>query len=886
MSTEKKDYKDSLNIPFTNFSMKADLPLKEEKFRQKWLDQEIYNKVLQKNKSNKPFILHDGPPYANGSLHMGHAFNKILKDIIVRFRSMQGFYSPYVPGWDTHGLPIENKILEQMAIAHTEIDSVELRKAATKYAASQIEIQKEEFKKLQLLSDLKEYYTTFNPKFEAQQLRLFKRMALNGIIYKGLKPVYWSPSSQSALAEAEVEYLDHTSPSIIVAFKVVQGNKLIEKNDYILIWTTTPWTLIANAGVAFGADFEYARVKVKNEYFILAKALLESVATLSKWENYEIINSFKGNEAIENILYQRPIKKDLTAPAVVSGHVTLESGTGIVHMAPLFGEDDFLIGKKYNLDMIMHIDDDGTISKEGDSFEGLFYQDANKEVGLFLEKEKALLSLKFMKHSYPHDWRTHKPIIYRGTPQFFCSIEKIKKEILTAIDDVKFYNTWSEKRLRQMIENRDDWTISRQRRWGVPIIVFYDENKNLIMQEDIFDYVIDLIEKYGSDIWFEKSTDELLPEQYRNKNWTREMDIMDVWFDSGSTSIGVDIDNVNPPFDMYLEGSDQYRGWFNSSLINSVAWRNKAPYKELLSHGFLVDEKGRKMSKSLGNGVAPLEITSKFGADILRLWVANSEYKNDVSISQNIIMQNVEIYRKLRNTIRFLLGNLHEYKYQEIAVHGINALMIERINNLKNDIIDSYNQYDFVSIIKNINNFIVKTSAFYFSVTKDVLYTNKKTDTERQEILFVFHNILEMLLISLAPILPTTTEEAYDFLEKSDKEESVHLLDMFTKNTSSNVLEEQWKEFFELKDEIYKLVEQEIKNGTINRVNESKVFIKTDSKFIKSLDLKYLLMVGDFEFSNENKVIKFDSEKCQRCWNHFNKNSLINELCKRCTEVI
>lgn len=882
---EKKDYKSTLNMPNTEFSMKADLKIKEPYFRKIWKDNDIYEKVLEKNKNSTNFILHDGPPYANGSLHTGHALNKIIKDIIIRYKSINNFYTPYIPGWDTHGLPIENKMLNEMNVDHKKISVIDLRKNAAKYALSQIEIQKKQFLKLQMLSDFEKIYKTLDKSYEVKQLKVFKKMCLDGLIYRGLKPVYWSPSSQSALAEAEVEYQEHRSPSIFVKFPVTKGNEIVKKNDNLLIWTTTPWTLIANAGIAINNDFDYSLLKYKNENYIIATKLVDSLTKTFEWKDFEIIKNFKGKDIL-NIEYLSIVNNNI-CPVISGHHVTLEAGSGLVHIAPLFGEDDFIIGKKNNLNMIMHINDDGTINESGNEYQNIFYEDANKNIGKWLEENNYLVKLKFIKHQYPHDWRTKKPIIFRGTPQWFVSINKIKDRIINSLKEVKFYSEWGYKRLLTMIQNREDWTISRQRAWGVPIIIFYDENKNVVMKEEIFDYVINLVEKHGTNIWYEKSVDELLPENYRNKNWTKENDIMDVWFDSGTSFLGVDIDGIQPPFDLYFEGSDQYRGWFNSSLINSVAYSNNAPFKELLSHGFVVDEKGRKMSKSLGNGIDPIDIINENGADILRLWAANSEYSNDISISKNIINQTGELYRKFRNTIRFLLSNLYDYKYEKTELTGINLLIKERLENLKIKVKKFYDDYQFINIVKDINNFVVDLSTFYLSITKDILYVEKPDSKIRREVQFVIYEILDFILISLYPIIPTTCEEAYQFFNKENKKISICLESFYEVNKIEQYQEEEkWKEFFILKNEIYKLIEQSIKSNIIKRSNEAFVTLNTNSDFIKSLNLKMLLMVGKIEFSNENKVNKFDSLKCQRCWNHFEKKEIKNELCIRCNEVL
>ena len=882
---EKKDYKSTLNMPQTDFSMKADLNIKEPQFLNFWLDNNIYQQALAKNKNNESFILHDGPPYANGSLHTGHALNKILKDIVIRYKTMCGFYSPYIPGWDTHGLPIENKILSEMKLSHTNISIIELRKKAAQYALEQIEIQKSQFQKLQLFTDFKKIYKTLDKSYEIEQLKLFYSLYQKGLIYKGLKPVYWSPTSQSALAEAEVEYQEHHSPSIFVKFKVIESD-VLSPNDYLIIWTTTPWTLIANSGVAINKDFNYSLIKYNNENHLIATDLIDKLIKEWEWSDFEIIKNIKGKDLI-NTKYISPINNNIS-PVVFGHHVTLEAGTGLVHIAPLFGEDDFIIGKKNNLNMIMHINDDGTINDAIDKYKGIFYEDANKTIGQFLDENNLLVKLKFIKHSYPHDWRTKKPIIFRGTPQWFVSINKIKNNILDNLKNVKFYSTWGYNRLSNMIENRDDWTISRQRAWGVPIIIFYDENNEPILNDEIFNHLMNIFAKEGTNSWYEKSVDELLPAKYQNLNWKKEKDIMDVWFDSGSSFIAVDIENIKPPFDLYLEGSDQYRGWFNSSLINSVAYIGKAPYKAIVSHGFLIDEKGRKMSKSLGNGIDPMVIINKYGADILRLWVANSEYFNDISISENIIKQSAEMYRKIRNTIRFLLSNLSDYQHQKIDLDGVHLLINEKLNNLKIIIKENYDNYQFINVIKNINNFIIDLSSFYLSITKDTLYVEKKDNQQRRMIQFNFYNILEFLLISLAPILPTTCEEAYQFLLKDNKKVSIFLENFYSiENKKDNKYEDIWKEFFDLKNEIYKLIEEQIQNNLIKRSNEAKVFISTNSEFIKSLNLKELLMVGKVEFGNKTSVELFqNSIKCQRCWNHFEQNEMIDDICFRCSNVI
>ncbi len=887
-----KKWKETLLMAKTNFEMKANLKTKEIEYRNFWNKNKIYEKVLSQNKKNKHFKLHDGPPYANGSLHVGHAFNKILKDIIIRNKSINGFYTPFVYGWDTHGLPIENKMLEELKMTKDDMIPLQLRKEATKYALNQINIQKSQFQKFQLFANFKNKYVTLDNEFEVNQLKLFKKLIMNKLIYKGLKPIYWSPSSQTALAEAEVEYKKHVSPQIIVALKIQKGNNKIKKNDNLLIMTTTPWTLIANSGVAVGKEFDYDIVLINNKRYIMASKLTENIAKLSNWKNYKIIKKIKGLDIVGTI-YIRPIFKDKTGPVVLGHHVTTNEGTGLVHMAPLFGEDDYVIAKKENLDLIMHVDEKGNFNNEAREYKGKFYFDANKDIGTFLEKKGELISLKFVKHSYPFDWRTHKPVIYRGTPQWFVSIKKIKEKILNSLNKIESKPSWGVEKLRKMIINRDEWTISRQRTWGVPIIVFYDQKGKPIIKEEIFDYVINLVSKKGTNIWWEKETNELLPKKYRNKKFTREMDIMDVWFDSGSSHLTPQTRgekfNWKGKNDLYFEGLDQYRGWFNTSLITSVAYSNKSSFKKFISHGFVLDGKKQKMSKSKGNVVDPIEIINKNGAEILRLWVANSEYTSDVSISDEIIKQNIEIYRKIRNSIKFMLGNLFDFNESKKIenLKGFHLYINEKIQNFKNEINKSYKNYKFVNVIKNINKLLIEISNFYFDYNKDTLYVEKSNSIERRMVQTNIFNLLNYLLIAICPILPTTAEEAYKEFNKLNKKESIFLEKNEINIKTSNEMEKKWKEFFKFKDKIFKLLENAKKNQLIKRNNEALLIINTNSKFIKSLNIKKLLMVGKVKYGLENKVKYFESKKCERCWNHFEKEKLkLNNICFRCHEVI
>lgn len=878
------DYKKTLNMPQTKFDMRGNLLQKEPYYRKQWLDNDIYNKILVSNDHTNQFIVHDGPPYANGNLHVGHALNKILKDIIVRYKSMSGFYSPYIPGWDTHGLPIEHKMLTEMKISKDELDPYILRKKAATYALKQVEIQKKQFQLLQLQSDMKDFYVTLRPEYEVAQIRLFQKMWNDGLVYKGLKPVYWSPSSQSALAEAEVEYANIDSPSIYVAFSVTKGNSVVPKGSNLIIWTTTPWTLLANSAVAVSEQFEYSLIEHDSQKYVIATELIEKVLKIFKWDTYKVLESFD-HSMLTNLEYESPMNKNIS-PVVIGHHVTLESGTGLVHIAPLFGEDDFLIGKKNKLNMIMHIEDNGTMNKHGLEFQGQFYLKANPIIIEKLTQSKNMIYHTVMNHSFPHDWRTNQPIMYRGTPQWFVSTEKIKPQILSALDDVNFYTSWAKKRLTLMMQHRDDWTISRQRSWGVPIVAFYNKDKEIVLNDEIFEHVISLFKQNGSDVWYKLSTDELLPDKYRDQGFTHEKDIMDVWFDSGISWLGANIPETSAPYDLYLEGSDQYRGWFNSSLINAVAYMGKSPYKNLVSHGFVLDGKGQKMSKSKGNVVDPLTMVKEYGADILRLWAANSEYSSDVTISNDIMKQNVEIYRNIRNKLKFMLGNINGFVYKPVKYEGIHLYIHNKLLELQKNVHEAYDNFNFILVVKNINNYLLELSSFYLSVTKDVLYIDLEDAPEALMIKSNLFEITNFILKALAPILPTTCEDAFEHFSIENKEISIHLSKYDKFDAYNEELNEKWSEFFIFRDKVNLLIENSIKSKEINRSNEAVIFVNEPSKWIQDLNLNMLLMVADIKFSDVEKVEKIDGSKCERCWNHFYNENMVNDICQRCDIVV
>ena len=896
------NYKETLLMPETSFQMRGNLPENEKLQREKWEEMDLYNKVREKNKGKTPFILHDGPPYANGNIHIGHAMNKILKDFVNRYKMMSGYDMIYIPGWDTHGLPIEQAVTNS-GVDRKSMDKADFRALCEKYAYEQIEKQKKGFKELNVLADWDHPYITLQKELEARQIEVFAEMAKKGLIFKGLKPVYWSPSSESALAEAEIEYHDRKDSSIYVAFPVVEGNDTVNVGDNLVIWTTTPWTLPCNTGIAISEKFDYAKVLVNDKYYIVANELLEDLAKEFGWENYEVVNVFTGDK-FAGVKYKH-VFMDRVAPVIDGFHVTLDAGTGLVHIAPMYGADDFIIGKEYNLEMINGIDDQGVLNELSGPFNGLFFEDANKAVTVKLDELGVLLKLKFITHSYPHDWRTKKPIIFRATKQWFCSIDKIRDDLLKELENnVKFHTEWGKKRLYNMIHDRGDWCISRQRVWGVPIPIFYNEDGSEIVDYDVMMHVADLFRKYGSNVWFEKEAKDLLPEGYTNPaspngNFTKEEDIMDVWFDSGSTWNGVLIEKGLPyPSDMYLEGSDQYRGWFNSSLICGVAVTGKAPYKELVSHGFTLDGKGNKMSKSLGNVIVPADMVRLHGSDILRLWVASTDYTEDVRISDDLIKQVKESYRKIRNTYKFMLGNLKDFDYTKDSVKYedmpyYDKYMMNELNKFTKNVLEEYNNYNFQNVYKLVNNFVSFTlSNFYLDFTKDILYIEKADSLVRRSVQTVLYNILNNEVKLLAPILPYTSEEVYSLLPHT--EESVHLTDMpevVTYSDSAEV-EELFNLFFELKDKVNKKLEEARNEKLIGSALEAVVKINLDPKYNEVKEklgsyLHQLFIVSKVEYTTDGEEVvveKSTGEKCNRCWNYV--DHLNGDICDRCHNII
>ncbi|MEH7453639.1 isoleucine--tRNA ligase [Gottfriedia acidiceleris] len=914
------EYKDTLLMPKTEFPMRGNLPQREPQIQEDWNKKDIYATVQKHNEGKPSFILHDGPPYANGDLHMGHALNKVLKDFIVRFYNMNGYRSPYVPGWDTHGLPIE-QALANKKVNRKEMSVAEFRKLCEEYAYEQVERQKEQFKRLGILGDWDRPYITLEKEYEAEQIKVFGKMATKGLIYKGLKPVYWSPSSESALAEAEIEYQDKRSASIYVAFAVENGKDVLNGGEKFIIWTTTPWTIPANLAVCLHPDLSYDVVSVNGDKFVVANELRESVATELGWEDAVVEKTFNGSE-LEGIICKHPLY-DRQSVVILGDHVTTDAGTGCVHTAPGHGEDDFRVGQQYGLEVLCPVDEKGVLTKEAPGFEGLFYDEANKEITKALEEKGALLKLQFITHSYPHDWRTKKPIIFRATAQWFASIEAIREQLMQAVQDTKWFPAWGETRLFNMVRDRGDWCISRQRVWGVPIPVFYAEDGEAIITEETIEHVSNLFKEHGSNIWFEKEAKELLPEDFThpgspNGNFTKEKDIMDVWFDSGSSHQAVlnTREELSFPADIYLEGSDQYRGWFNSSLSTSVAVTGQAPYKAVVSHGFVLDGEGRKMSKSIGNIVLPSKIMNQYGSDILRLWVASVDYQSDVRISDALMKQVAEVYRKIRNTFRFLLGNLDGFnaeqdalKYEELR--ELDQYMLVKLNNVVKTVRESYEKYEFANVYHTIQNFCTtELSSFYFDLSKDVLYIEPKTNKDRLAIQTVLHESLQALTRLVAPILPHTAEEVWSHMAGTTVD-SIFLTEMPDVKDFGDTqsLEAKWEKFMDLRDAVLKALEVARNEKVIGKSLTAAVKIYPNAEVAELLnsineDFKQLLIVSHVEIANKDEQApetaqKFDTlsievtpatgETCERCWvvtEEVGKDEAHPTLCLRCASVV
>ena len=923
------EYKDTLNLPETDFPMKANLKQREPEQIRVWEESKLYENI-RKTFSGKPkFVFHDGPPYANGHIHMGHALNKILKDFIVRIMTMKGYDAGFIPGWDCHGLPIEHQVGKELGKKKKDYDKNGIRKLCREYAAKFIDIQKEEFKRLGVSARWDKPYLTMDYGYEAAIVKEFGKFVESGQVYKGLKPVHWCVNCRTALAEAEVEYDDHKSPSIYVKFSLTSDLSnlfpdLKGEPVSIVIWTTTPWTLPANLAVCVHPEFEYVVAKMNDGNVIVAKNLLPILS--EEWDvELKVVGECLGKD-LENLVSRHPFI-DRDSKIILGEHVTLEQGTGCVHTAPGHGQDDYIVGQKYGLEVYNPVDDGGVFKEDVEFFAGQFVTKANPEIIKKLEDDGSLIQHQEIKHSYPHCWRCHQPIIFRATAQWFIPMDstELRKKSLEAIRATKWIPPWGEERIYSMVENRPDWCVSRQRAWGTPITIISCESCGAFLDsKEIMDGIVSLIEEHGADYWFEAETQALLPEgtvcpKCNGSQFVKENDILDVWFDSGVSHAAVleRDEDEEWPADLYLEGSDQHRGWFHSSLLESIGTREKAPYKSVLTHGYVVDGKGKKMSKSAGNVIAPQKIIDQYGAEILRLWVASENYRDDIRISNEILKRLSEAYGKIRNTFRYLLGNLSDFDPQKDKVPfeqmlEIDQFILDRYQKLSNKILKAYEDYEFHTFYHAFYNFcIVDLSSFYLDILKDRLYTYPKTSAERRSGQTAMHYLLMGMTRLMAPVLSFTADEIWRYLPKGSVEgESVHLSAFLETEDVEfpKPLAEKWERIIALKGEVSKALELSRREKTIGHALDASVQLglPEDLKQILKDDiggLKFIFIVSKVEivdnlndkfvYSSENipglkvSVAAAPGEKCERCWNYFETYDNRAEhpnICARCSD--
>jgi len=927
------DYKKTLNLPKTAFPMKANLAKREPEQLKLWEENRLHEKIRKASKGREHFILHDGPPYANGYIHIGTALNKILKDIIVRSRQMMNFDSVYVPGWDCHGLPIEHNVDKELGPKKKDLSLAEIRRLCRAYAEKFIDIQRDEFKRLGVMGEWEDPYLTMNYVYEATIARECGKFALDGSLFRSKKPIYWCNTCQTALAEAEIEYHDETSPSIFVKFLLKDNLSdeipgLTGKKVFIVIWTTTPWTIPSNLAVALHPDFTYAAVDVGGgEVFILALELLEKCMLSFNISDYEIIAEIDPR-TLERKRSIHPLY-DRDSLLILAKHVTLDAGTGCVHTAPGHGREDHEIGLAYDLDVYSPVDDQGCFTEEVEFFKGQFVFDANKNINAKLKETGALVAEEDIKHSYPHCWRCKNPVIFRATPQWFISMDKsgLRKKSLESIDQVAWIPHWGRDRIYGMIENRPDWCVSRQRAWGVPITVFYCEKCEApLLDREIMEKVYTLFEEHGADIWFEKDITDFLPEDAvcsncGNQSFKKEDDILDVWFDSGVSHAAVleQRPNLRWPADLYLEGSDQHRGWFHSSLLTAVGTRERAPYKAVLTHGFVVDADGRKMSKSLGNVIAPNEVIEKYGAEILRLWVTATDYREDIRISGNILNQLSDAYRRIRNTSRFMLGNLYDFNPEKDAVEYGAMLEIDRfalhtLQELTQRLRQAYDDYEFHIIYHRLYNYcVLDLSSFYLDILKDRLYISPPASLERRSAQTVMHIILDTIARLMAPILPFTAEEIWNFMpQRKEKEDSIHMAALPAANNDwlDASLSQRWDRLLTIRGEVTKALEEARTKKLIGHPLDAAVSIIAPQDLYNALlpfadDLRSILIISRASLVNDAKpegafesqevkdlfilVEPADGEKCERCWIYeptVGTNSKHPTICNRCLGIL
>ncbi|WP_085246976.1 isoleucine--tRNA ligase [Gilliamella mensalis] len=923
------DYKNTLNLPETGFPMRGDLAKREPAMLQNWYDKELYRKIRQVKKGKKAFILHDGPPYANGKLHIGHAVNKIIKDIIIKSKGLSGYDSPYIPGWDCHGLPIEQKVEEQVGKPGVKVSPAEFRQICRDYAASQVELQKADFIRMGVLGDWQNPYRTMNYDTEANIIRALGKVIKNGHLVKGAKPVYWCTDCMSSLAEAEVEYYDKSSPAIDVKFKAVDNQAVAKKfgintdlTIYAVIWTTTPWTLPASRGIALNADFEYQLVQINdNECLILATDLVETVMKRANISEWKVLGSCQG-KALELLRFKHPFL-DFDEPVVLGEHVTIDAGTGAVHTAPGHGTEDFMVGQKYGLEVANPVGGNGCyLPGTGAGLDGLFVFKANKVVVEILKEHNALFHFENIEHSYPCCWRHKTPVIYRATPQWFISMDKqgLRTQSLKEIKQVRWIPDWGQARIETMVANRPDWCISRQRTWGVPMTLFVHKETEELHPDTLalVEKVAKLVEKDGIQAWWDADIKDLLgpdADDYR-----KVPDTLDVWFDSGSTFSSVV--RVRPEFegheaDMYLEGSDQHRGWFMSSLMLSTAIDNKAPYKQVLTHGFVVDGQGRKMSKSLGNIVTPQEVMNKLGADILRLWIASTDYSGEMSYSDEIIKRAADSYRRIRNTARFLLANLNGFDPVKDMVKPEDMVVLDRwavsmAKEAQEQIIQAYESYDFHKVVQRIMQFCsIEMGSFYLDIIKDRQYTAKSDSIARHSCQTALYHIAQAMVRWIAPILSFTADEIWQYLPAAEKQEFVFedewYSSLFTLSDNETLNSEYWAQILAIRSEVNKVLEQGRNDKVIGGALEAAVTLYANEEIATALaklenELRFVLLtsqasVKPLQAAPANAVqsdiqglkielAKAQGDKCPRCWHYTVDNEPTTHLCKRCEENI
>ncbi|MEG0770902.1 MAG: isoleucine--tRNA ligase [Clostridia bacterium] len=922
------DYNSTLNLPKTDFPMRAGLAQSEPVTLSRWEKDDTYAKLMQLNADKPKFILHDGPPYANGDIHMGTALNKTLKDFIIRYKNMSGFLAPYVPGWDTHGLPTELKARKQAGISsNKDISPLEIRKMCKEYTLSYLDDQREQFKRLGGIGEWENPYITLLPEFESKQIEIFSEMATKGYIYKGLKPVYWCPDCKTALAEAEIEYSDDPCFSVYVKFRVASDKGLFTKlgadlsKTYFLIWTTTTWTLPGNVAICVGPRYIYNLVKANDEYLVIAKELTASVLELKEITEYEILGEFSGAE-LEMMEANHPFL-DRNSLVILGDYVTLESGTGCVHIAPGHGVDDYEVAKKYKgLDIIVPVDDNGILTNEAGQFEGLSTEKAGKAIADYLNENGYLFKTQKIIHQYPHCWRCKSPILSRATKQWFCSVDTFKKQALDEIEKVEWIPAWGKDRISSMVEDRKDWCISRQRKWGVPIPIFYcDDCKKPIINKEIMQNVADIFKIDGSDAWYTHDTSDFIPENFAcscgSKHFIKETDIMDVWFDSGVSHAAVcdARDYLRRPADVYLEGGDQYRGWFQSSLLTSVATYGDAPYRTVITHGMVVDGEGKKMSKSIGNTVAPKDVIRQYGADVLRLWVASSDYHADIRLSDDGLKQLSEAYRKIRNTARFILGNISDFEPDTNMVafedmQKIDKWALIKLNEVIEKVTNAYDKYEFHVAFHAIHNFcVVDLSNFYLDIIKDRLYVNKADNIARRAAQSAMYIILNAVVRLVSPILCFTSDEIWQFMphQKSDNKENIVFNAMPKVNTkfSDDEILNDFNKILELRDIVKKALEISRANKEIGSSLEANVLLHCNkevmallSKYKDNLSTIFITsnveLVEDITDSNFTNglscdVVKAKGSKCIRCWVYsetVGQNENHPDLCKRCSDIL